>query len=62
MNCKVDYEHVYCNCGGVIAAWDGEHFVCERCSRPFGLQSLAYDGLKINSNTGWVFPVRDRKE
>lgn len=62
MNLLPDYEHIYCNCGGIIGAWDREHFVCERCSRPFDLYSLAYDYLKINDKTGWIFPVRYRKD
>lgn len=61
MDYKPDYDYVRCNCGGIIGAWDREHYTCERCARPFDLYALHYDRLMINDKTGWIFPVVDRK-
>lgn len=58
---KPDYEHVKCECGGIIGAYDRENFTCEKCGKEFKLYQLDYDYLKINDKTGWIFPVSNKE-
>lgn len=61
-----DYEHLKCGCGGVIGMTkdtrNNTPFTCGTCGKIFNLYELNYDRLLINDKTGWLFPVRNRKE
>ena len=59
---KIDYEHVRCNCGGVIATWDRKTFTCDICAKEFELYRLTYDRVYMNDRTGWMFPVRLKED
>lgn len=54
------YEHVKCECGGIIGAYDRENFSCHECHKRFEPYQLKYEGLLINDKTGWIFPVNWR--
>ena len=55
---KIDYNHMYCDCGGIIGMYDREIFTCSSCGKQFKLYQLDYSELKINDKTGWIFPIR----
>lgn len=57
-----EYEHVFCECGGHIGMRDGQFFRCDKCNKMFQLHALTYDLLMINDRTGWIFPVRNRRD
>lgn len=54
----VDYDHVRCECGGIIGTYDRKTFTCEQCGKTYDLYRLDYDICKINPMTGWIFPVK----
>ena len=56
------YEHVKCECGGTIGAYDRENFSCDKCGRRFEPYILNYESLLINDVTGWIFPVNYKTE
>lgn len=63
MTYKPDYEHIHCDyCTGVIGIFAGNTCSCQNCCKIFSLHKLVYDRLMINDKTGWIFPVRDKKE
>ena len=59
-----EYEHLRCDCGGIIQI-GGYHSsynpICNDCGKLFTLHKLNYDRLLINDKTGWIFPVVDKK-
>lgn len=61
-----DYEHVRCDCGGIIAVgrnvFDRDECSCDRCGKIFNIYELKYDRLKINKMTGCIFPVLNRED
>lgn len=59
-----DYEHIRCDeCNGTIGFYDRKFIpTCERCGKVFKLYQLTYNRLMINDKTGWIFPVKDKKE
>ena len=59
---KIDYRHVFCDCGGIVYGHDDGYFMCARCGKLWPVHNLKYDRLLINDKTGWIFPVLDRKE
>lgn len=60
---KPDYEHIYCDyCNGTIGIFVSDTCSCQECGKIFSLHKLAYDRVMINDKTGWIFPVRDKKE
>lgn len=56
------YEHVRCECGGIIGAYDRENFTCEQCGERYSVYQLNYDYIFINGKTGWMFPVIMRRD
>lgn len=60
-NHKPDYEHIRCKCGGVIGMYNRNTFNCESCNKEFQQYELDFDRCLINTMTGWIFPVKDRK-
>lgn len=59
---KPDYEHLRCECGGIIGAYNRDnYFTCEKCDKVFKVYQLDYDYLKINDKTGWIFPVVNKE-
>ena len=51
------YEHIKCECGGIIGMYDNKNFTCERCKKEYLLYELEYDVCLSNDKTGWVFPM-----
>lgn len=62
MGYKPDYEHIRCDCGGVIGTWNREDFTCDKCDKRFSLYKIRYDRLLINDKTRWIFPVLDKED
>lgn len=60
-NHKPDYEHVRCKCGGVIGYYNSTTLTCEKCKEEFNWHELDFDCCLVNIKTGWIFPVKDRK-
>ena len=61
----IDYTHVQCSsCGGIVklSTICQYQFVCSKCGKEIPLCSTDYDELKINSKTGWIFPVWYKEE
>lgn len=57
---KPDYEHLKCDCGGIIGVYGDYHCRCEQCHKVVRLVELTYDRILINDKTGWMFPVKWR--
>lgn len=58
-----DYEHIRCDeCNGVIGMYERGYCTCDKCGKVFDMYKLGHDRLKINYETGWIFPVKDKKE
>lgn len=55
------YEHIRCECGGIIGMYNRSTFNCEQCDKEFQLYKLDYDTCLINDKTGWIFPVKFNK-
>lgn len=54
---KMDYKHLFCECGGVIGMYDRKNFTCDKCGKEYQLCKLKYDVLMTNDKTGWQFPM-----
>lgn len=54
----VKYEHVKCECGGIIGMYNRRSFTCAVCHKEYKLQNLDYDACSINDMTGWTFPIK----
>lgn len=51
-------EHLFCECGGIIGSYNrGDYCICERCRKEYTFQKLKYDTIRINIQTGWIFPM-----
>ena len=59
---RPNYDFIRCKCGGFIRSTHKQIFECDRCGDEVSLYQLEYDRLLINNKTGWIFPVKDRKE
>lgn len=57
-----EYEHVRCACGGVIGCYNRNNFKCDKCYTEYELFTLIYDHLEINDKTGWIFPMKRKKD
>ena len=57
-----EYEYLKCSCGGIIGMRDRETFRCGNCDKEFSLYTLNYDYLGINNETGWIFPMKSKKD
>lgn len=57
-----DYKHIRCSCGGIIGMYNRNTFNCEQCNTEYQLYKLDYDVCKINDKTGWIFPVKLRRD
>lgn len=60
---KVNYEHIKCNCGGIIGCRSLREtlYQCDRCGKTYLLYQLDYDDIYINQMTGWTFPVKKKE-
>ena len=54
----MDFNYLYCTCGGTIGMYDRENFNCEKCGNTYLLYQLDFDFLLTNDKTGWIFPVK----
>ena len=54
----IKYEHMKCECGGIIGMYNGKDFTCGRCGKKFDLYRIPYDEISINDKTGWISPVK----
>ena len=60
---KPDYETLHCDyCNGSIGIFERGVCCCQNCGKEFTLYKLTYDEIRINSKTGWIFPVVSKKE
>lgn len=63
---KPDYTHIFCPCGGIIGDESGKADVgmicCNRCGKVYPIWKLDYDQILVNDKTGWIFPVRYRRQ
>lgn len=51
-------DYLRCECGGIIGSYNRGNFcICERCKKDYPFYTLKYDIIKINEETGWVFPM-----
>ena len=57
-----EYEYLRCSCGGTIGCYDRHSFKCNQCNKEYELWTLIYDYLGINDKTGWIFPMKRRKD
>jgi hypothetical protein len=58
---EIKYEHIKCRCGGVMGLYNrGKNLICtcSLCDTEMPLYEITYDDILINSQTGWIFPVR----
>lgn len=59
------YRPVYCSCGGSLYDKSGgrdPHFTCMRCEKTYPKWKLEYDQIRVNTMTGWIFPMVKRKK
>ena len=58
----VNYQHVRCQCGGIIGMYNRETFNCRQCGKEYKIYKLDYDTCLVNDKTGWVFPVKYKED
>lgn len=58
---KPDFEHIRCECGGVIGMYELGVYSCTDCGKRFQLFEIDYDRVMVNTKTGWIFPVKDKE-
>lgn len=58
-----EYEHIKCNCGGIIGLYNSKInvYTCDKCGRGYVLSDLDYACCMINDKTGWIFPMKERE-
>lgn len=52
------YQHIKCECGGIIGMYNRNDFACNKCGKKFELYRIPYDVVYANDKTGWVFPMK----
>lgn len=52
------YEHIKCECGGIIGMYNRKNFSCEQCGKRFESYKIQYDVIHANNKTGWIFPMK----
>lgn len=59
-----NYEHIHCRCGGVLGSKTGDvdYIHCDRCNKVYPIWKLEFDAIYKNNKTGWIFPVRYRRQ
>lgn len=57
-----EYEYLRCSCDGIIGCYDRDNFTFDKCNKEYALYTLIYDYLGINDKTGWIFPMRSKKD
>lgn len=55
---KFDYDHIKCDCGGIVGMRNREDFTCDKCGKYFDLIKICYDRWIVDDKTGYIFPVR----
>lgn len=52
------YQHIKCECGGIIGMYNRNNFTCNKCGKKFDFYRIPYDVVYANDKTGWVFPMK----